>query len=75
MMDDSGSRYLIRDQDEGIRPLDLLQTWGPPLRPPLRAQLARLLYWIAARLDTRGDPTRWSVGVSSNPIPVNPRTR
>ena len=75
MMDDNGPRYLIRDQDEGIRPLDLLQAWGPPLRPPLRVQLARLLYWIAARLDTRRDSTRWSLGDSSDPIPVNPRTR
>ena len=75
MMDDNGPRYLIRDQDEGIQPLDLLQAWGPPLRLPLRVQFARLLYWIAARLDTRGDSARWSLGDSSDPIPVNPRTK
>ena len=68
MMEDNSPRYLIRDQDEGVRPLDLLQAWGPPLRPPLRVRLARLLHRIAAWLDTQGESARWSVGDSSNPI-------
>jgi hypothetical protein len=43
--------YLIRDQDgDTPRTLDLLQGWGPPLRPPLRARLARLLIRLANRL-------------------------
>ena len=74
MMDVNSPRYLIRDQDEGIRPLDLLQAWGPPLRPPLRVQLARLLYRIAAWLGTSGKSTRWSLGDSPNPSPSDPRT-
>ncbi len=54
-MKDNRPIYLIRDQDEGIRPLDLLQAFGPPLRPPLRVQLAHLLYAIALKLDASGD--------------------
>ena len=43
--------YVIRDQDgDAIRPLDLLQAWGAPLRPPIRARvgtrLVRLGLWI-----------------------------
>lgn len=75
MIEDNGPRYVIRDQDEGIRPLDLLQAWGPPLRPPLRVRLARLLHRIAAWLDARGDSTGWSVADQSNPYPANTRTR
>jgi len=74
-MEDNGPRYLIRDQDEGIRPLDLLQAWGPPLRAPLRVRVARLLHRIASWLDAQGDATRWSVSDASNPIPVNPKTK
>ena len=45
--------YLIRDQDgDTPRTLDLLQAWGPPLRPPLRARAARLLIRLANWLYT-----------------------
>ena len=45
--------YLIRDQDSGTpRTLDLLQAWGPPLRPPLRARTARVLIRLANWLYT-----------------------
>jgi hypothetical protein len=45
--------YLIRDQDgDTPRTLDLLQGWGPPLRPPLRARAARALIRLASWLYT-----------------------
>ena len=45
--------YLIRDQDgDTPRTLDLLQAWGPPLRPPFRACAARLLIRLANWLYT-----------------------
>ncbi len=54
-MDERQLRYLIRDQ-EGQTPctLDLLQGWGPPLRPPLRVRVAHLLIRIANRLSPPG---------------------
>lgn len=58
--------YLIRDQDGGApRTLDLLQAWGPPLRPPLRARIARLLIRIADWLYTPPEepqPARFLTG-------------
>jgi hypothetical protein len=49
--------YLIRDQDgDTPRTLDLLQGWGPPLRPPFRARLARLLIRLATGLYTPPAP-------------------
>ena len=49
--------YLIRDQDDDTpRTLDLLQAWGPPLRPPLRARAARLLIRLANWLYTPPAP-------------------
>jgi hypothetical protein len=51
--------YLIRDQDgDAIRPLDLLQAWGPPLRPPIRARVARLLIRVATWLYRPAAPSR-----------------
>jgi hypothetical protein len=53
MMEEYRLDYLIRDQDGGTpRTLDLLQAWGPPLRPPLRARTARLLIRLANWLYT-----------------------
>lgn len=47
-MEEHELNYVIRDQNgDTVRPLDLLQAWGPPLRPPLRARVARLLIRIA----------------------------
>ena len=43
-------QYVIREHDEEIRVLDLLQAWGEPLRAPLRARiggkLVRLGNWL-----------------------------
>ena len=51
--------YVIRDQDGNMpRTLDLLQGWGPPLRPPLRAQVARWLIRVANWLYTPPATTR-----------------
>ncbi len=45
--------YIIRDQDgDTIQPLDFLQAWGPPLRPPLRARIAQSLIRLANWLYT-----------------------
>ncbi len=44
MLSEHDRRYLISDQDWDVRrPLDLLQTWGPPAREPLRVRLGRIL--------------------------------
>ena len=52
-MEQERLNYVIRDQDQDtIKPLDLLQAWGPPLRPPLRARVARWLIRFANRLYT-----------------------
>jgi hypothetical protein len=49
--------YLIRDQDgDTPRTLGLLQAWGLPLRPPLRARAARLLIRLANWLYTPPAP-------------------
>jgi hypothetical protein len=50
-MEEQHLKYVVRDQDDGIPPLDLLQAWGPPLRPRIRIRLARLLMRLANRLD------------------------
>jgi hypothetical protein len=56
-MQESQLDYLIRDQDgDTPRTLDLLQAWGPPLRPPLRARAARLLIRLANWLYTPPAP-------------------
>lgn len=52
-MEQERLNYVIRDQDgDTIQPLDLLQAWGPPLRPPIRARVARLLIRFANWLYT-----------------------
>jgi hypothetical protein len=52
-MEQERLNYVIRDQDgDTVRPLDLLQAWGPPLRPPIRARVARLLIRFANWLYT-----------------------
>jgi hypothetical protein len=58
-MDRSECDYLIRDQEgQAPRTLDLLQAWGPPLRPPLRVQIAGTLSRIANWLDPRPESCR-----------------
>jgi hypothetical protein len=52
-MEEQRLDYLIRDQEgDTPRTLDLLQGWGPPLRPPLRARAARMLIRFANWLYT-----------------------
>jgi hypothetical protein len=52
-MEQERLNYVIRDQDgDTVQPLDLLQAWGPPLRPPLRARVARWLIRFANWLYT-----------------------
>jgi hypothetical protein len=47
-MEQERLNYVVRDQDgDTIEPLDFLQAWGPPLRPPLRARMARWLIRLA----------------------------
>jgi hypothetical protein len=48
-MNEQTTRYLIRDDDSRpIRPLDLLQAWGPPAHPPLRVRIGRAVIKIGA---------------------------
>ncbi len=66
-MDERQLEYLIRDQDgQTPRTLDLLQGWGPPLRPPLRARVARLLIRIANRLYSPPDPAAMPSGTEAH---------
>ncbi len=44
------AHYVIRDQDDGPRTLDLLQGWGPPLREPLRMRLCAALSLLGRKL-------------------------
>lgn len=66
--------YLIRDQDGGTpRTLDLLQAWGPPLRPPLRARAARLLIrlanWLYTPPESTGPPCFLTCSPGGRPRP------
>ena len=55
-MDERQIIYLVRDQDEERTTLDLLQAWGPPLRPRLRVTvttvLLKLAQWFRGRSET-----------------------
>ncbi len=69
-MDGHEFNYVIRDQDGQIpRTLDLLQAWGPPLRPPLRIRFARLLIRIANRLHTPPTPHGSPCCLTCSPTP------
>jgi len=51
MANDVYRHFLIRDQDnDSIRPLDLLQGWGSPGREQLRARLPRAFSSFLKRL-------------------------
>ena len=39
-------QYVIREHDEEIRVLDLLQAWGEPLRARIGGKLVRLGNWL-----------------------------
>ncbi len=59
-MEEPWGNFPIRDQDGGTpRCLDLLQAWGPPLRPALRVRAARLLIRIANWLEAPPPATRF----------------
>jgi hypothetical protein len=56
-MNEQTTRYLIRDDDSRtIRPLDLLQAWGPPAHPPLRVRIGRAMVslgeWVQGKTAT-----------------------
>jgi hypothetical protein len=57
---------VIRERDEEIRVLDLLQAWGKPLRAPLRARIGARLVRLGNWLQGGGVP-------SAPPCPSTPR--
>jgi hypothetical protein len=59
-------RSVIREHDEEIRGLDLLQAWGEPIRTPMRAR-------IGARLVRQGNWLQGGGVPSSPPCPSTPR--
>ena len=52
-MDEQTTRYLIRDDERMVRPLDLLQAWGPPVHPPVRIRIGRAMVKFGAWLQGR----------------------
>jgi hypothetical protein len=48
---------VIRERDEDVRKLDLLQAWGEPLRPPLRTRIGAGLVRLGTWLQGGGVPS------------------
>jgi len=43
MVDELYAQSVIREREEEVRTLDLLQAWGSPIREPLRVRLGKRL--------------------------------